>query len=126
MRRRWFQFGLGTVFVAVTVFAVWLGWELKYIRERKAFLLRVQAQGSQTVYADDPLWKGTTTSVAIRVPRIPFWRRWLGDRPVAIPGWPFQETMSADFDEQKMKALNDEILRLFPEAIEYIRATGGA
>jgi hypothetical protein len=27
-RRRWYQFGLGTMLLLVTVFAIWLGWEL--------------------------------------------------------------------------------------------------
>jgi hypothetical protein len=37
-RRRWFQFSLGTLFLLVTVFAVWLGWELHQIRERDRML----------------------------------------------------------------------------------------
>ncbi len=37
-RRRWFQFRLRGLLVAVTLFAVfmgWLGWELKFVRERR-------------------------------------------------------------------------------------------
>ena len=34
-RRRWFRFSLRTLFVVVTVFAAWLGWELNWIRERR-------------------------------------------------------------------------------------------
>jgi hypothetical protein len=30
--RRWFQYSLRTLFIIVTVFAVWLGWELSIIR----------------------------------------------------------------------------------------------
>jgi hypothetical protein len=33
-RRRWFQFGLRTMFVVVTMFAVWLGYYANWIRQR--------------------------------------------------------------------------------------------
>jgi hypothetical protein len=36
--RRWFQFSLWTMLLAVTAFAVWLGLELSYVRQRKATL----------------------------------------------------------------------------------------
>ena len=35
---RWFRFSLRTLFVVVTIFGVWLGWQLKWIRERREFL----------------------------------------------------------------------------------------
>ena len=44
-RRRWFQFGLGTMLLLVTVFAVWLGWELSYIREHGLTLRAVPTEG---------------------------------------------------------------------------------
>ena len=37
-RRRWFQFGLRTLFVLTTLVALWLAWELSFIRERQAWL----------------------------------------------------------------------------------------
>ena len=39
-RRRWFRFAfsLRTMFVVVTIFGVWLGWNLKIVLERKAVL----------------------------------------------------------------------------------------
>ncbi len=36
-KRRWFRFSLRTLFVVVTVFGVWLGWEIKYVRDRRRF-----------------------------------------------------------------------------------------
>jgi TRAP-type C4-dicarboxylate transport system permease small subunit len=33
--RRWFQFGIGTMFLAVTILALWLGWELRIVHQRK-------------------------------------------------------------------------------------------
>jgi len=37
-RRRWFQYSLRTLFVLMTVVALWLAWELSFIRERQAWL----------------------------------------------------------------------------------------
>jgi hypothetical protein len=39
-KHRWFQFrfSLRTLFVLVTVVAIWFGWSLNWIRERRAFL----------------------------------------------------------------------------------------
>ena len=37
-RRRWFQFGLGTMFLVVTLFAVWLAYEANWMRQRQAFI----------------------------------------------------------------------------------------
>jgi hypothetical protein len=36
--RCWFRFSLRTLFVLVTLIAVWLGWSLNWIRQRHAFL----------------------------------------------------------------------------------------
>jgi hypothetical protein len=37
-KRRWFRFTLRTLFVVVTVFGIWLGYELNWIRQRHAVL----------------------------------------------------------------------------------------
>ena len=37
-KRSWFSFSLRTMFVLVTIFGVWLGWQRKFVRERKAVL----------------------------------------------------------------------------------------
>ena len=36
--RRWFRFSLRTLFVVVTVFGIWLGYELNWIRQRHEML----------------------------------------------------------------------------------------
>ena len=38
-RRRWFQFGLGTMFLLVTVLCVWLAWAADWARERRDALI---------------------------------------------------------------------------------------
>jgi hypothetical protein len=71
-KRRWFRFSLRTLFVVVTVFACWLGYELNWIRQRHAFVARQNAlvierfneryagmvsyQLSITKHAPFPLW----------------------------------------------------------------------
>jgi hypothetical protein len=42
-KRRWFSYSLRTLFVVVTVFACWLGYQLNWIRERHALLSRPHA-----------------------------------------------------------------------------------
>jgi hypothetical protein len=37
-RRRWFRFGLRTMFVVLTVISVWLGWQACWIQQRRAYL----------------------------------------------------------------------------------------
>jgi hypothetical protein len=88
--RRRLQFSLGTLFVFVTVFAVWLGWELKFIRERNSFLAllddcrtaEIEAARGRFVFS----WILTP---AYEDPVIPVWRRWLGDQAqgvIILPG----------------------------------------
>src|SRR4249920_2312085 len=37
-KRRWFRFSLRTMFIVVTIFGVWLGWQLQIVRERKELI----------------------------------------------------------------------------------------
>jgi len=72
-RRRWFQFGLRTLFVSVTIFAVWLGWELKFIRERAAFLNDWNAIYYGGLMTGKPHLTNPNGPIS-------FWRRMLGDK----------------------------------------------
>ncbi|HEY2841060.1 MAG TPA: hypothetical protein VGJ26_18035 [Pirellulales bacterium] len=110
-RRRWFQFGLRTMFVGVTVFAVWLGWELRFIRERKSFFESLKQQlDIQDLAAARNVPVTAKYNYIIITPRtratIPFWRKWLGDEAgfevVRMP-----KTSSA-IDLEKAKALFPE------------------
>ena len=47
---RWFRFSLRTTFVLVTIFGVWLGWNLKIVRERKAVVAEINRV---VTYRDD-------------------------------------------------------------------------
>jgi hypothetical protein len=102
--RRLFRFKLRTLFVAVTVFAVWLGLELKFVRERQAWI----RENAALVRPIEPLPDGqvseTIPYVIGQTKYFPFWRRWLGDAPVPSIILPTVETD------------HDSVQRLFPEA----------
>jgi hypothetical protein len=100
-RRRWYQFGLGTMFFLVTVFAAlmgWLAWEWKFVLDRRAILKRL-ADGKGIVQVTNP---GDQQWV-----NLPFWRRWMGDRPIPCLILP-EKTFSKD----ELKYVRS----LFPEA----------
>jgi hypothetical protein len=105
-RRRWYQFGLRTMFVVVTVFAVWLGWELKFVRERDksrrwivenggdiSSIIAMTVDGSANVHFESPA-------------NLPFWRRWMGDELIGSI-WLAAEPSEADIRRLR---------RQFPEA----------
>ena len=71
--RRWFRFSLRSLFVAVTLFACWLGWNWRQVRERDSLL---QLAG---VYRADsgPLHRRLKPSVATSS-RVPVTWRLLG------------------------------------------------
>jgi hypothetical protein len=81
-KRRWFRWSLRTMFVVVTVFGCWLGWEFHFFRERQE-LRR---------WMDNGLHGGSITPEFVerrgarlaRPVTIPIWRKWLGDEPVAV------------------------------------------
>lgn len=54
-KRRWFRFGLRTLFVMVTVVGCWLGYHLNWIRERHAYLGNSAAVHSRGSAAAAPL-----------------------------------------------------------------------
>jgi hypothetical protein len=98
---RW-MFWLKTAWVAMTVFAVGLGWQVNHIRQRRQFVQwierRQQACGDAQVLV---------APARAEHARIPFWRRWLGDQAFDEIYLPCDSTPT---DEERAKAL-------FPEAI---------
>jgi hypothetical protein len=100
-RRRWFQFGIGTMLLVVTAFAAFLGWELSYIRERHAMHKRVVDRGGVIVLGIDQ------REIARGTVQIPFWRRWLGDCAV---GMLMLESDATPADVERAKAAFPEVL----------------
>jgi len=107
-KRRWFRFSLRTLFVVVTVFAVWLGLEVKFVRDRQAWMQANRA----LVRPGEPVPVGATVGMYIHshatTGNFSFWRRWLGDAPVSSIVFP--ESWINNVERQ------NRVKRLFPEA----------
>ena len=73
-RRRWFRFGLRTMFVVLTVFTLWLGWQAKIVRDRKEALTDLESCGGRAL--------APSVSRVMSSFRIPPWRWLFGDAPV--------------------------------------------
>ena len=44
-KRRWLRYSIRMLLVAVTIVCVWLAWQLHQVRERRALIKRIQADG---------------------------------------------------------------------------------
>jgi hypothetical protein len=126
------QFGLSTMFVLVTVFAVWLGWELSYVRERDQlvkspeFLSLFESRPPASV---DTSFRGFAQGPAAHEaqgppPRktIPYIWRLVGDKPIQhmdifLPGDTY-----TDRDARRIRALFPEcavtVVPADPEAVK--------
>jgi hypothetical protein len=98
LKRRWFRFGLRTLFVIVTVFGCWLGYQVNWIRQRHSALASGVVQGE---IPNTPYVLQTTTA-----PRLL---------------WLFGETgykrlLVRFFGVEPSQAERDKIKELFPEA----------
>jgi hypothetical protein len=111
--RRRFRFGLRTLFVMVTLLACWLGWELKFVQERRAMLGSLLASGNGYTTCSQLVASSDEHGFAYNPATIPFWRRWLGDEAV-------ESIIVPDAQEPLSKALT-----LFPEAI-IVQAVSGS
>lgn len=67
---RWFRFSLRTLFVVVTVFACWLGWQIHLVQSRRAF------------HGEAHCFQTSNIDIYPPPPGIPFYRRWLGDKEI--------------------------------------------
>src|SRR5258708_25825084 len=77
-RRRWFAFRLRTMFVVVTLFAAWLGWNVSIVNARRA--LRQSA-------LKDASFIRPIRSLQVapaKTPELSIWRKWLGDEPTEV------------------------------------------
>lgn len=101
-RRRWFAFSLRTLFVLVTAFAIWLGWNLSIVRERQAMWNSIEARGGSINGLNDYPFDYDGPEVEVPLPR-----RILGDRAALII---FLET--EEFSDEEIA----QVKAIFPEA----------
>jgi hypothetical protein len=124
--RRWFRYSLRTLFVVVTAFACWLGYEWNWIRQRREFLAKFQAQIERPIkplrYSRAALLKRNLEfhQVSSRPPLKPFGPRavlWLFREPV-IPQLTFTFEEADDWIVEGGQILPDVLQPaeyLFPE-----------
>ena len=105
--RRRLQFSLGALLLLVTVFAVWLGWELHFVRERQAVVeLAAECGGNAVTCAEMEALCEEQGATVYKPAVIPFWRHWLGDAAV--------EAFRVPSDAPKQ--LLDRVAQAFPES----------
>jgi hypothetical protein len=98
-KHRWFAYSLRTLFVVVTAFGTWLGWNLHVVHQRQD--LRKNLKGQQIQFSHS----GKKTA-----PSVPAIRRLLGDEAVDTIVFPHHLMATAQ------EADVEEIRRMFPEA----------
>src|SRR5205085_3035320 len=79
--RRWFRFGLRTLFIVVTLLCCYLAWESSVVRKRRAALNELQARGGFTVTTASA-WNQPLGSAPQRKAQVSPVRRLLGDEAV--------------------------------------------
>ena len=108
-RRRWFSFSLRTLFVVVTIFCVWLGWQVRIVHERRAVLDEIAGAGYVTL--EDSHWKRPSYQELIRVSSV---RRLFGDSSY------FSITVPPNTSPQLLERLE----YAFPESNLYLWESG--
>ncbi len=112
-RGRWFQFSLATLLVVVTLVALVVR-EVNVVKHRRAAITYIQERGGHPTLLKD--WEADLNppgEYAIPVSpdaSIPFWRRWMGDAPVAEISW---NASAKEEDIERASAA-------FPEAGRYL------
>ena len=87
--RHFFQFSITSLLLLTGLVAVWLGWELKFIRERQALQRSLRANRAQIVAAQHwDLLNPEAQSRFMRPASIPWWREILGDEPITAVTFP--------------------------------------
>jgi hypothetical protein len=112
-RPRWLrlQFSLRTLFFAITLFGIWLGWQVWIVNARKESLRRIESIGG-VVLADSNLFGGSPYGCTFEPytppppPDVTWVRKLFGDRAIQTIGLP--ETIS--------QAEQVKIRTQFPEA----------
>ena len=113
-KRRWFRFSLRTLFVVVTIFGVWLGWQLKIVRERKALL--AEMGGEQPTLEEmeaDPSGQDRLSATRFQYARVPLYRRLLGDKSYPDLAFAVQAATSSPLLERIERAFPESMLDVY-------------
>ncbi len=130
--RGWFSFGLRTMFVvltAISLVSMWFGWQLQLVNDRREAMARLPVGGKRCGFAaicvdyhpgaanrvpshfrrwaTNPERLGLDMGSLTEFPKLPVWRRWMGDEPFSVIVAP------ATYSNADMQRL----CRLFPETV---------
>lgn len=112
-RRLAVRFGLGSLFLALTVASLLLAWGTSIVRERKRARQEFESKVSVDFYPSEILRQGALLRnfPADSIPDgdVPWWRKALGDEAIELIYFPMNRPPSP--------AEKDRLERLFPEAI---------
>ena len=110
VRRRWFSYSLRTLFVVLTVFCIWLGVQVKWIKDRHEAMKWVEAINRRP----DPVTKRASDEVFYFDPRSAPWQiRILGE--LGVPEVPIKLSRIRESDDLDNRL--EELKRLFPESV---------
>jgi hypothetical protein len=102
---RWLRFSLRTMLILLMILCLRLGWQTKTVRERKAALAKIVAEGGSSLPFPDHL------------PVLTYWRRWVGDEEIFFLVLPERYALKIGLTE------TDKICGLFPEAVLIVETT---
>jgi hypothetical protein len=116
-RRRWFRYSLRTFFVVMTAFCVWLGVQVKWMRDRHKAIEWVTLHGhyiDSTSHSEGARDDNPAHRIHVFQPVAAPWPLGaLGERGItAISVW----DKDADLGDVSLKQHGRDIERLFPEA----------
>lgn len=112
-RRLAIRFGLGSLFLALTVASLLLAWGTSIVRERRHTLAEIEERAgawhvtSVNLRAELAAIPGIPSEL-LPEREIPFWREWLGDEAVDTIWFPVDRAPTSEERER--------LARLFPEA----------
>ena len=104
-RRRWFQFSLRTLLVALALLATCLWMVGRTVRQRQSLIREAVGNGGEVLLISEMSDARRATSF-VKEYHVPFWRRWLGDQAVPLL------RLSPDATDEDCDRAQD----LFPEA----------
>jgi hypothetical protein len=110
-RRRWYQFGLGTMFVVVTLLAVFIAYHVNWIRQRRAVIEECVYVSASAPY--DPRVLGQQKHLPVRAPSI---LPYFGESGFYTLSLEFPGTSDKDMPVTVPAEL-ERIRMLFPEAV---------